>query len=289
MAIPITGHTGLLGLLGSPVEHSISPIMHNESFRMLGLDLVYLCFDVNEKQLDVAVEGLKAAGIKGFNLTMPDKNRMAELCDELSPAAFLIQAVNTVVHRDGKLIGYNTDGIGFWLSAKDAGFDAVNKKVTLIGMGGAATSLAVQGAFDGLKELNLFVRTTSRFWVRANHLADELNRQTSCKVRLFALDDTTSLRACIKDSDLLINGTSVGMAPNTNATVLPDTSMLHPGLTVADVIYEPKETLFLKNAREAGCPTFNGMYMLLYQGAEAFKLWTGLDMPVEHIKNLYFK
>lgn len=288
MKIPITGHTGFLGLLGSPVAHSISPAMHNESFRMLGLDLVYLCFNVDEAHLDVAVEGLKTAGIRGFNLTMPDKNRMAQLCDELSPEASLIQAVNTVINRDGKLIGHNTDGIGFWLSARDAGFEAPGKKVTLIGMGGAATSLAVQGAFDGLKELNMFMRPTSRFWQRAHHLTDELNRQTGCKVQLFAQDDVSSLRTCLQNSDLLINGTSVGMAPNVNATVLPDTSLLYPELTVADVIYEPKETLFLKNAKAAGCRTFNGMYMLLYQGAEAFKLWTGLDMPVEHIKKLYF-
>ena len=112
MTIPITGHTGFTGLLGTPVKHSISPLMHNESFRQLGLDLVYLCFDVGEEQLETAVAGLKAAGIAGFNLTMPCKNRMAQLCDELSPAASLIGAVNTVVHTDGKLTGHNTDEIG---------------------------------------------------------------------------------------------------------------------------------------------------------------------------------
>ena len=289
MTIPITGHTGFTGLLGTPVKHSISPLMHNESFRQLGLDFVYLCFDVREEQLETAVAGLKAAGIAGFNLTMPCKNRMAQLCDELSPAASLIGAVNTVVHTDGKLIGHNTDGIGFWRSAEEAGFSVPDKTVTLMGMGGAATAIAVQAALDGVKELNIFARPTSRFWNRAVTLTDSLNQQTSSQVRLFEQQDTTALNHALDTSDLLVNGTSVGMAPHTDATILPDVSPLHPELTVADVIYNPRETLLLRQAKEAGCKTFNGMYMLLYQGAEAFRLWTGQEMPVEHIKQMYFK
>ena len=289
MTIPITGHTGFTGLLGTPVKHSISPLMHNESFRQLGLDFVYLCFDVGEEQLETAVAGLKAAGIAGFNLTMPCKNRMAQLCDELSPAASLIGAVNTVVHTDGKLTGHNTDGIGFWRSAEEAGFSVPNKTVTLMGMGGAATAIAVQAALDGVKELNIFARPTSRFWNRAVTLTDSLNQQTSTYVRLFEQQDTTALKHALDTSDLLVNGTSVGMAPHTDATILPDVSLLHPELTVADVIYNPRETLLLRQAKEAGCKTFNGMYILLYQGAEAFRLWTGQEMPVEHIKQMYFK
>ena len=289
MTIPITGHTGFTGLLGTPVKHSISPLMHNESFRQLGLDLVYLCFDVGEEQLETSVAGLKAAGIAGFNLTMPCKNRMAQLCDELSPAASLIGAVNTVVHTDGKLIGHNTDGIGFWRSAEEAGFSVPDKTVTLMGMGGAATAIAVQAALDGVKELNIFARPTSRFWNRAVTLTDSLNQQTSTYVRLFEQQDTTALKHALDTSDLLVNGTSVGMAPHTDATILPDVSPLHPELTVADVIYNPRETLLLRQAKEAGCKTFNGMYMLLYQGAEAFHLWSGQEMPVEHIKQMYFK
>ena len=289
MTIPITGHTGFTGLLGSPVSHSISPMMHNESFRMVGLDLIYLCFDVKEEQLDTAVAGLKAAGIQGFNLTMPCKNRMVSLCDALSPAASLIGAVNTVVNQDGKLIGHNTDGIGFWRSAEEVGFSSPGKNVTLMGMGGAATAIAVQAALDGVKELSIFARPTSRFWQRANHLTDELNKRTTCNVQLFEQQDTSTLKKCLDHSDILVNGTSVGMAPDTEASILPDSALLHPELTVADVIYNPRETLLLKQAKAVGCPTFNGMYMLLYQGAEAFRLWTGVDMPVEHIKECYFK
>lgn len=289
MTIPITGHTGFTGLLGSPVSHSISPLMHNESFQQLGLDYVYLCFDVKEEQLEEAVKGLKIAGIKGFNLTMPCKNKMAEICDALSPAASLIGAVNTVVHKDGILTGHNTDGIGFWKAANEAGFSQQDKQITLMGMGGASTAIAVQAALDGAKELHIFARPTSRFWGRAVRLTNELNKQTSCRVQLFEQQDFTSLKSSMDTSDLLINGTSVGMAPNTEASIITDTSLFRPNLAVADVIYNPRETLLLKQAKQAGCQVFNGMYMLLYQGAEAFRLWTGQEMPTEHIKQKFFQ
>ena len=131
--INITGHTGLTGLLGSPVAHSVSPLMHNEAFRYLGLDYVYLCFDVTEETLPQAVEGLKACGIKGFNLTMPNKNKIVELLDELSPTAQLIGAVNTVRNDNGKLKGFNTDGYGFTQSARDAGCDVKGRTITVMG------------------------------------------------------------------------------------------------------------------------------------------------------------
>lgn len=289
MTIPITGHTKFIGLLGSPVSHSISPLMHNESFRVLGLDYVYLCFDVKEDGLKTAVDGLKTAGIRGFNVTMPCKNLMAELCDELSPAASLIGAVNTVVNEHGKLTGHNTDGIGFWHASMESGFSPKDASITLMGMGGAATSIAVQAALDGAKSLHIFARPTSRYWNRAQRLVDELNTRTNCKVQLFEQADLTSLKKSMISSELLINGTSVGMAPNTDQSIITDTSLFYPELTVADVIYNPKETLFLKQAKEAGCRTFNGMYMLLYQGAEGFRLWTGQDMPIAHIKEKFFQ
>lgn len=289
MTIPITGHTKFMGLLGSPVSHSISPLMHNESFRILGLDYVYLCFDIKEDGLKTAVDGLKMAGIRGFNLTMPCKNLMAELCDELSPAASLIGAVNTVVNENGKLMGHNTDGVGFWRASMEENISPKDTSITLMGMGGAATSIAVQAALDGAKNLYLFARPTSRFWNRARHLVDELNKYTNCNVQLFQQEDTSSLSTSIQSSQLLINGTSVGMAPNTDQSIITDLSLFHPELTVADVIYNPRETRLLKEAQQAGCRTYNGMYMLLYQGAEGFKLWTGQEMPIKHIKERFFK
>jgi shikimate dehydrogenase len=286
--IPITGHTRLTALLGSPVAHSISPLMHNEAFQLLDLDYTYLCFEVNEETLPAAVDGLKACGIRGFNLTMPNKNKIVELLDELSPAARLIGAVNTVVNDDGHLTGYNTDGVGYMQAVKDAGYDITGKTITIMGAGGAATAICAQAALDGVEKIHIFARETSRFWDRTQKLAENINSTLPCKAVLHENKNTAALAQAISESALLLNATSVGMAPNTEGTIIEDTSLYHPDLIVSDVIYNPRETRFLKEAREAGCRTFNGMYMLLYQGAEAFRLWTGKEMPVKEIKANFF-
>ncbi len=283
----ITGHTGLTGLLGSPVAHSISPMMHNEAFEQLGLDYVYLAFDVGTDRLETAVEGLRALNVRGFNLTMPDKNLMCTLCDKLSPAAEISGAVNTVVNDGGVFTGYTTDGIGYMQAAKDAGHDLIGKKMTLMGAGGAATAILVQAALDGLSEISVF-SIRDAFFPRAEKIVGQLNERTKCRVRLFDFDDEFILRREIGESCILTNGTSVGMAPNTDRSVITDPSMFHQDLVVSDVIYNPKETLLLRTAREAGCRTFNGLYMLMYQGAEAFRLWTGQEMPIPLIKEKYF-
>jgi quinate/shikimate dehydrogenase len=284
----ITGHTVLTGLLGSPVSHSISPMMHNEAFRLLNLDYAYLAFNVGEDNLKTAVEGLKILGARGFNCTMPDKNLMFELADNVSPAAELIGAVNTVVNDNGILTGHNTDGVGYMQAVKDAGFHIIGKKMTLLGAGGAATAVCVQAALDGVAEIDVF-SIKDQFFDRAVRLIDNINVKTNCKASLYELPDDTILRKSISESDILTNGTSVGMAPNVDKSIINDNSMFHENLIVSDVIYNPPKTKLLKLAEEAGLQTFNGMYMLLYQGAEAFKLWTGQEMPVEPIKEKFFK
>lgn len=284
----ITGTTGLTGLLGRPVAHSISPLMHNESFHLLGLDYRYLCFDVGTKELETVVEGLRAMGARGWNLTMPNKNMMCELADELSPASEISGAVNTVVNDHGKLIGYTTDGIGYMRSAKEAGFDLIGKTMTLLGAGGAATAILVQAALDGLKEIRVF-NIKDKFYERLEEIAEKLNQRTSCKVSVHPLPDDDALRCSISSSDILTNATGVGMAPNIDACIISDASFLRPDLIVSDVIYNPRETKLIKMARKLGCPTFNGLYMLLYQGAASFELWTGEKMPVDIIKEKYFK
>ncbi|MDO5345048.1 MAG: shikimate dehydrogenase [Lachnospiraceae bacterium] len=287
MDYQITGHTRLGGLLGSPVAHSISPMMHNDSFRALGLDCVYLCFDVGPERLGQVVQAFRSMNVYGFNLTMPDKEAVIPYLDELSLAAQLIGAVNTVKNENGKLTGHNTDGIGYMKAVKDAGFDVIGKEMTLLGAGGAASAIAVQAAIDGVSCLHLVSRR-GRSWEKAKHLTDSINQKTACRADLTDLADTAALSALLERSALLTNATSVGMAPNTDATPIPDTSLFHTGLVVSDVIYNPRETRLLAEAREKGCPTFNGMYMLLYQGEAAFRIWTGQDMPVDLIKQKYF-
>lgn len=289
MSIPITGHTRLYALLGSPVVHSVSPLIHNESFRYHGLDCVYLCFDVKEERLETAINGLRETGVCGFNLTMPCKNVMARLSDRLSPAAQICGAVNTVVCEDGLFSGHNTDGMGFVLSLKDAGYDITGKTMTVLGAGGAASSICAQTALDGVSCIHIFARPTSRFWKRTETLIQKINSLTSCRAYLHEQADSAALKAAIDESAILVNGSSVGMTPNTDASLIEDTSFFHPGLIVYDVIYEPRQTRLLRLAKESGCQTVNGLYMLLYQGAEAFRLWTGKEMPVELIKEKYFR
>ncbi|MDD3339174.1 MAG: shikimate dehydrogenase [Lachnospiraceae bacterium] len=283
----ISGTTQLTCLLGSPVAHSISPAMHNEAFTQLGLDCRYMAFDVNETTLPAVVDAFRYMNVLGFNLTMPNKNKMCELCDELTPAARIGGAVNTVVNRDGRLIGYTTDGIGFMDACRDAGFSILGQKMTLLGAGGAASAILVQAALDGVREISVFSRH-SRFWDRAASMVDQLNAETACKVTLYDYEDPAVLKREIADSAILVNGTSVGMAPDTDACVITDASLLRPGLMVYDIIYNPLETKLLKMAKAASCLCANGLYMLLYQGAAAFRIWTGQDMPVDLIKEKYF-
>ncbi len=284
----ITGHTQVFGLLGSPISHSISPQMHNEAFRQLDMDCVYLAFEVGQDGMKAVVEGLRTLNVRGYNVTMPNKNIMATLCDKLSPAAEIIGAVNTVVNNNGILTGYTTDGTGYMRAVSDAGHNIIGKKMTLLGAGGASTSIFVQAALDGLSEISVFSRSTSKFYDRAKNIIEKLKEHSSCKVNLYDLDDESRLRHEISESSILTNATSVGMAPDIDNSIINDTSIFHKDLIVSDIIYNPRETKLMKLAKEAGCPTFNGLYMLLYQGAEAFKIWTGQDMPVDIIKTKYF-
>ena len=282
----ITGTTKLTGLLGSPVAHSLSPKMHNTAFRSLRLDYVYLCFDVKEAQLADAVNGLKACGVRGFNLTMPLKNRMMDLLDDCTPAASLIRAVNTVVNEDGRLIGYNTDGSGFLQSLEESGTSVKGRRMVLLGAGGAASAIAVQTALEGAAQLDLFLRMSSRFLSGSAALADELNRKTDCRVRMLDLEDEALLEERIRDADILVNATPVGMEPDTDRCLIRDAGMLSPSLTVADIIYHPRTTKLLAVAKEAGCRICPGTGMLLHQGAEAFRLWTGKEMPLDQIRDV---
>ena len=286
MSRNVTGHTKLLCLLGSPVAHSISPAMHNEACRILDLDYEYLAFDVTPLHLETAVRGLVAMGARGFNLTMPDKNDMALLVDELSPASRITGAVNTVINDNGKLTGPTTDGIGWMRSALDAGVDPVGKKMVQLGAGGAGTAILVQAAIDGVKEIDVF-NARDAFWPRVENIVQQLNEQTACKVTLHDIKDLDRMKKSIAGADILLNTTPVGMA-RIPGCLIPDPSYFHEGLGVSDVICEPRETELLKMAREAGLKTFNGMYMLLYQGAASFELWTGEKMPTEEIKAKYF-
>lgn len=282
----ITGKTQLTALLGSPVSHSISPQMHNEAFRLLNLNYAYLAFDVSPNNLSTVIQGLKAIDIRGFNLTMPLKTSILEYVDELTPAATLAQSVNTVTNENGKLIGHTTDGIGYMDSLKDSGIDIIGKEMTLLGAGGAATAICVQAALDGVSKIHMFKRKNAS-WKDTDDFVNKITQQTACDVSLHNLEDKKELKSCILSSDILTNATNVGMAPDLNHSLITQ-DMLYPSLIVSDIIYNPKMTKLLQQAKDAGCVYSNGLYMLLFQGAASFECWTKKQMPIAQIKEKYF-
>ena len=277
----ISGHTGLLAVIGSPVAHSGSPMIYNCGFEQLGLDYVYVAFDVKKHQVKDAMTAMRTFGMRGCNVTMPDKAEAAKYVDELSPAAQIIGAVNTIVNDNGTLKGYITDGEGAVNSLKEYGIWVRGKKIVIAGAGGAATAIQVQCALDGAREIAIFNRTLQK----AEETAELIRREVpSCAVKVYDIADTARMTSEILASEILINATSVGMKPMDGESVVKDLSAFHAGLTVMDAVYEPRETRLLREAREAGCLCIGGKSMLLWQAAAAFKLYTGRDLPVEIIK-----
>lgn len=285
----ITGSTGLLGLIGSPVSHSGSPAMYNYSFKELGLDYAYLAFDVPIEEVKNAIQAIKTFHMKGCNVTMPCKTEVVKYMDELSEAAEIIGAVNTIVNENGKLVGHITDGTGFVDNLKDHGTEVKGKKITVAGGGGAATAVQVQCALDGAKAISIFNRKDA-FWGRTLETADKIkNACPECKVAVYDIEDAEKMKAEMADSDIFVNATIVGMKPMENESVVKDVSAFHKDLVVCDVVYNPKETKLLREAKEAGCKCIGGQGMLLWQGVAAFKLYTGMDMPVEGVKKILFE
>lgn len=284
----ISGHTGLLALIGSPVGHSGSPAMYNYSFEKLGLDYAYVAFDIKVEEVKDAIAAMKTFKMRGCNVTMPCKTEAVAYMDELSPAARIIGAVNTIVNDDGKLTGYITDGEGFVNNLKDHGIDVRDKKITVAGGGGAATAIQVQCALDGAKEITIF-NIKDEFFKRSLETAEKIQKEVpGCVVNVYDIADTAKMTEEIGSSDIFANATIVGMKPMEQESVVKDLSAFRPGLVVADAVYNPVDTRMLREAKEAGCTCINGKGMLLWQGVAAFKLYTGKDMPVEEVKELFF-
>ena len=281
----IKGTTGLLALIGSPVGHSGSPAMYNFSFQYHNLDYAYMAFDIKEDQVPAALDAMRLFKMRGCNVTMPCKNKVAQCVDELSPAAKIIGAVNTIVNDHGHLTGHITDGIGYMQSLKDNDIDVIGKKMTIAGAGGAATAIEIQAALDGVKEMSIF-NIKDKFWANAEETVKKIRENTDCIVNLYDLDDKDKLREEIADSYLFAQATGVGMKPLEGQTVVPDETYFRPDLIVTDTVYAPRETETLRLAKKAGCKTMNGLGMMLFQGDAAFHLWTGKHMPIDHMKEV---
>lgn len=286
----LNGETLLIGLMATPIRHSLSPTMHNEAMAKLGLNYAYLAFEVGNNELADAVQSIRALGLRGSNISMPNKQAILPYLDELSPAAELVGAVNTVTNKDGKghLVGHVTDGTGAVRALKEEGVAVAGEIITLTGAGGAGTAIAIQAALDGAKELRIFNAADAHF-ENAKKTVNKINQHTDCVATVTDLADQPSFKQSIAESHIYIDATGVGMKPLESESLITDPEMIRPDLVVFDVVYMPKETKLLKFAREHGAKkTINGLGMMLYQGAEAFKLFTGEEMPVDYIRELLF-
>ena len=273
----IDGYTRLAAVVANPIKHSISPFIHNSAFEATNTNGVYLAWEVEATDLAETVANIRRYQMFGINLSMPYKEQVIPYLDQLSEEARLIGAVNTVVNREGTLIGYNTDGKGFFKSLPS--FKISGKKMVLLGAGGAAKAILAQAILDGVSQISVFVRSSSMEKTRP--YLEKIQNATGFRVDLFALEDVQDLQDSITKADLLVNATSVGM--DGFSQPIPTSIVLPEKLLVADVIYQPFETPFLNWARNQGNQSINGLGMLLYQAAEAFQLWTGKEMPTDQI------
>ena len=273
----IDGYTRLAAVVANPIKHSISPFIHNSAFEATNTNGVYLAWEVDATELAETVANIRRYQMYGINLSMPYKEQVIPYLDQLSEEVCLIGAVNTVVNREGTLIGYNTDGKGFFKSLPS--FKISGKKMVLLGAGGAAKAILAQAILDGVSQISVFVRSSSMEKTRP--YLEKIQNATGFRVDLFALEDIQDLQDSITQADLLVNATSVGM--DGSSQPIPTSIVLPEKLMVADVIYQPFETPFLKWARNQGNQSINGLGMLLYQAAEAFELWTGKEMPTDQI------
>ncbi|GAB6099061.1 shikimate dehydrogenase [Halanaerocella petrolearia] len=273
--------TEITGIFGYPVEHSLSPAMHNRAFSDLGLNYVYLPFAVKPDSLEEAVAGIRGLNIKGVNLTIPHKQQVIPYLDELSEEAELIGAVNTIENRDGKLIGHNTDGRGYIRSLKeDANFNPERKKALIVGAGGAARAVAFQLALEGVSELYIANRTIEKAEKLVKDVNNSLDLNQAQPIPL--VDD--KLADIIGDLDLIVDTTPVGMHPKIDVEPVVSADLLHSDLLVSDLVYNPEETVLLEETKKIGAETISGLGMLLYQGVIAFEIWTGQQPPLQVMK-----
>ena len=274
----IDGKTRFYGLLGNPVSHSLSPFIHNEGFRRLSLNARYLAFAVKEEDLESTLSALRKMDVGGLNLTMPLKEAVLPLCDSLSKEARLSSSINTLVFSEnGKMTGCSTDGIGFFRALEAENGSVKDKKLCLMGLGGAGKAILSRAVYTELSEIRLLQRASS---IEKNRcFIERVKEETGKKILLGSYEE--NLAEFLEQSDILVNASNVGMREE--ASLIPEVKLLHKGLFVADCIYHPFETKLLSQAREAGLRYMNGLPMLFYQAVEAFRLWTGKSFPEEEV------
>lgn len=284
----IQGTTRLLGLIGNPLKHSRSPHMHNTAFEKLNEDYVYLCFEVGNDGLKEAIDALKLFNAKGGNVTFPNKQEVIKYLDDISEDAKIIGSVNTIkIDEDTKKItGYNTDGRGFVASIEEKKIPYKNEKIVVAGVGGAGRAIAIQLAYEGAGEI--VIKEMDK------NLAKEVKKTINefipkCNVKIIE-DSDNELKEELKNAVLLVNATPLGMKGREDKCIINSSEVFtNKNLFVYDIVYDPRETLLMKYAKEKGLETCNGINMMLWQGAMAFKIWLGVDMPIDYVREELFE
>ena len=271
----ITGKTRICGLIGDPVEHTMSPAMHNAAYRQMGLDYIYLPFRVRAEELGKAIDGMRAFNIRGLNVTIPHKVAVIPFLDKLDALAEKIGAVNTIANDKGVLTGYNTDATGFLRALLEKGIEPQGKNVLVLGAGGASRAVSLILADNGAERLIILNRAEELDW--AHKLAASINQLYQIDAKASELT-RQNLAGYIEKTDVMVNATSVGMTPNVEGSPV-DADLLRPGLVVFDVVYNPLRTRLLRDAEAAGAKIISGVEMLVWQGVLAFEKWTGQEAP----------
>ncbi|WP_056967155.1 shikimate dehydrogenase [Apilactobacillus ozensis] len=280
----IDGHTILIGLMAYPIRHSMSPTMHNAAFQKLNLNFVYLAFDVDAEHLSDGVKAIRTLEMRGSNVSMPNKQKIIPYLDKLDITSELNQAVNTVVNDNGVLTGYTTDGIGFINDLKSKGHTVSDKTILVAGAGGAGTPIAIQSALDGASKV-IIVNQHDQHWDNAKRNVEIINQKTNSHAELFDLSDTEKFKRSLQVCDIYCDATGVGMGKLSDVSLVNNPAWFKKDMVVFDTVYAPRETKLMKIAKQAGVKhVYNGLGMMIEQGAAAFKLWTGQDMPIDFVK-----
>jgi shikimate dehydrogenase len=275
---PVTGKTAICGIIGDPIEHTLSPAMHNAAFKALSLDYIYIPFSVAKSDLSKAIYGIRALNIKGLNVTIPHKIAVTAILDELDPLSTNIGAVNTIVNDRGKLKGYNTDASGFIRTFIEQGIGLENKNAVVLGAGGASRAVCF-----ALAEKKAAITILNRTLKKAEETAADISNISTKQVKAAELN-AGNLKDALREADILVNTTPVGMSPNDDNTPVT-AELISPNLIVYDIVYSPARTRLLVEAEKAGARTISGVEMLLWQGVQSFEIWTGLKAPVEIMRN----
>ncbi len=273
----VSGKTQIYGVIGDPIEHTLSPAMHNAAFDALGLNCVYLAFRVTPDQIENTLRGVQGLGIRGLNVTMPHKKAVISFLDKVDKTASLLESVNTIINIDDKLCGFSTDGQGALRALQENGAEIEKSKVVLLGAGGAANAIAFALA-SAVKELVILNRTQNK----TKKLTEIIPKKIRKKVVGQQLT-TETLQAHLRDAEILINATSVGMNPRANETLVKK-ELLTSSLTVMDIVYDPIKTRLAIEAEAAGAKLISGLDMLVFQGAASFEMWTSSKAPSDVMK-----